>query len=297
MNPTVSSVAAVVLLAGGVSSTEAIAGTPVAGTPVAGTPVSEHKTWQQTYSVSAATPRLRPRLHVRNIWGNVIVRPGAGREIIVAADERRSASTRDAFEQSKAQLRLDIVANAEGVSLRVHDPDRNRGRTDVCQGCQLEYQFEITVPQGTLVDVGTITDGRVDVSGVRGPVAANNVNGPVAVSGLYECSNIETVNGALDVTFARAPANDCAIKTINGDITLGLPATAGLNTILKIGHGDVESDFEVEPMAFPAKVDKTQQDDGFTYRIQQPAALRVGNGGPTFTMASLNGDIRILKNK
>lgn len=256
-------------------------------------PVSEHKTWQQRYPVTAAAPRL----HVRNIWGNVIVRPGNGREIVIAADERRSASTRESFERSKEQLRLDIVATGDGVSLLVYDPDRKTGRTDVCQGCQLEYQFEITVPQGTLVDVGTITDGRVEVVGLRGPVNANNVNGPVAVSGVYECSTIETVNGALDVTFARAPGKNCDIKTINGEITIGLPATAGLNAILNIGHGEIESDFDVEPMPLPAKVDKRQRDDTFTYRIQQPAALRVGSGGPTFTMASLNGDVRILKNK
>jgi hypothetical protein len=278
MNPTLSSGVALALLAGSVSSAE---------------PLSEHKTWQQTYAVSAAAPRL----HVRNIWGNVIVRPGTGREIVVSADERRSAATREAFERSKEQLRLDIVASAEGVSLTVYDPDRKTGRTDVCQGCQLEYQFEIAVPQGTIVDVGTITDGRVEVSGIRGPVNANNVNGPVAVSGVYECSHIETVNGALDVTFARAPGSNCDIKTINGEITVGLPATAGLNAILNVGHGDIESDFDVEPMPFPAKVDKQQRDDRFMYRIQQPAALRVGNGGPTFTMASLNGDVRILKNK
>lgn len=278
MKSTLSCAVALALLGGSVSSAELI---------------SEHKTWQQTYAVSSAAPRL----HVRNIWGNVIVRPGTGREIVVSADERRSAATRDAFERSKEQLRLDIVANADGVSLLVHDPDRKNGRADVCQGCQLEYQFEISVPQGTIVDVGTVTDGRVDVSGIRGPVNANNVNGPVAVSGVYECSNIETVNGALDVTFARAPGGNCDIKTINGEITVGLPPTAGINAILKVGHGDIESDFDVEPMEFPAKIDRQQRDDRFTYRIQQSAALRVGNGGPTFTMASLNGDVRILKNK
>ena len=49
--------------------------------------------------------------------------------------------------------------------------------------------------------------------------------------------------------------------------------------------------------ALPVKLDKRARDDGFSYRIERPAGVRVGTGGPTFTFASLNGDVRILKNK
>jgi hypothetical protein len=254
--------------------------------------VEEQKNWRQTYPVSAA----QPRLIVRNIWGNVRVRAGAAGEIVVAASERRSAESAEAFDKSKQQLRLEIDASADGVSLVIAHPER-RDRIDVCQGCSLEYQFDISVPADALIDVRTVTDGRVDVIGIRGPVTAGNVNGAVAVTGLDECSNIESVNGTLEVLFARVPASDCNLKTINGEITVRLPVGTGLDAILDLGHGQIESDFDVDAMTLPVKVEKTQQQDHWSYRVQKSTGLRVGAGGPTFTFASLNGDVRILKNK
>jgi hypothetical protein len=254
--------------------------------------ISEQKTWQQSYPVSVSSPRL----FVRNIWGNVTVRVGEATEIAVTVNEHREAPTSALLEQSKTLIRLELETTGEGVSMIVGNPDRTERHTDMCRGCRVEYQFEIAVPAGTHVDVGTVTDGRVEITGVRGAVNASNVNGPVRVRDLNDCANIESVNGALDVVFARAPSEDCSLKTINGRITVGLPANAGLDAMLSMGHGEVESDFDVEPMTLPAKVEKQQRDDRIGYRIEQPAAVRVGPGGPTFTFASLNGDVRIVKN-
>jgi hypothetical protein len=266
--------------------------TVLACTSVRAERVTEQKSWRQVYPVTSGQPRLT----VHNIWGNVRVRAGAEGEIVVSASERRSAQTTEAFEKSKEQLRLEVDASPQGVSLIVIHPER-RDRIDVCQGCSLEYQFDISVPPDALIDVRTVTDGRVDVSGIRGPVTAGNVNGAVAVSGLDECSNIESVNGTLEVVFARIPAGNCNLKTINGEITVGLPAGTGLEAIVDLGHGQIESDFDVDAMTLPVRVEKSRQQDHWRYRVQKSAGLRVGAGGPTFTFASLNGDVRILKNK
>ncbi|MFL6617127.1 MAG: hypothetical protein ACJ8MH_00910 [Povalibacter sp.] len=255
-------------------------------------PVVEQKSWEQSYAVTQTTPKLV----VRNIWGNVNVRRGTAGVIVVSAVERRSAQTPEYFEKSKQQLQLEVVATPEAVSLVVNHPERT-DRTDVCQGCSLEYQFDIRVPADAVVDVRTVTDGRVEVSGIRGPVNAGNVNGAVAVSDIDECSSIESVNGTLEVTFARAPVSNCSLKTINGEITLGLPTGTGLEAIIDLGHGQIESEFDVDAMTLPVKVEKSQQQDHWLYRVQKSAGVRVGAGGPTFTFASLNGDVRILKNK
>ena len=256
-------------------------------------PITEQQTSQHTYPLSTSTPRL----HVRNIWGNVTIRTGSAREITVTVDERRSAPTQEQFEYSKQHIRLNVEADGAGVSMVVGDPDEKSRRTDLCRGCRVEYQFEITAPADAQIDVGTVTDGRVDVSGIRGLVTASNVNGPVSVTDLNNCAKIKSVNGALNLKFARAPGEDCAIETVNGRITVGLPANAGLNAVLNINHGDIESDFDAEPMTLPAKLAREGSEDRFGYRLEQPAGVRLGAGGPTFTFASLNGDVRIRKNK
>ncbi len=256
--------------------------------------VSDQKTWSQTYPVTAAVPRLR----VDNIWGNVRVRTGAAREIAVTVDERRSAPTDELFERSKRVIFLDVQADSNGVSMIVGKRDeREVSRNDRCRGCRVDYQFEVTVPRGTQIDVSTVTDGGIEVAGAAGSVNASNVNGPVAVKDLQECSQIESVNGAVEVSFARAPSRDCTIKTVNGDITLAVPGGAGFDAALSMMQGKVTSDFDLEPLSLPAKVEQSKEDGRFVYRVEQATGVRLGNGGPTFSIESVNGDLRIRQSK
>jgi hypothetical protein len=253
--------------------------------------VTDQKTWSQSYPVSAAMPRLL----IDNIWGNVRVRSGSTREIVVTVNEKRSAPTQELFDLSKETIYLDVQADAAGVSLIVAKPERMMGRRDRCRDCRVDYQFEVTVPTGTDVDVSTVTDGGIDVAGTGGPVNASNVNGPVAARDLQDCAQIESVNGAVDVSFARSPSRDCSIKTINGDITLTVPGSAGLDAALSMMQGKVVSEFDLEPLALPAKVEQRNEDGRFIYHIAQAAGIRLGKGGPTFSIESLNGDLRIRK--
>ena len=257
--------------------------------------VTDQRTWSQSFPVSAAAPRLL----IDNIWGNVRVRVGAAREIAVTVDEKRSAPSQDLFELSKQTLFLDVQADGESVAMVVGKPDDPtvRPRVNRCRGCRVDYQFEVTVPPGTQIDVRTVTDGGIDVAGGGGPVSASNVNGPVAVQDLQDCTAIESVNGAVEVSFARAPSRDCSIKTINGDITLTVPGGTGLDAALSVMQGSVVSEFDLEPLALPAKIDQHKEDGRFVYHIEQAAGIRLGAGGPTFNIESLNGDLRIRKSK
>jgi hypothetical protein len=257
--------------------------------------VTDQKTWSQSFPVTAAVPRLL----IDNIWGNVRVRIGSAREIAVTVDEKRSAPSQELFELSKQTIFLDVQANADGVAMVVGKPEDTtvRPRVNRCRGCRVDYQFEVTVPPGTQIDVSTVTDGGIDVAGGGGPVSASNVNGPVAVKDLQECSEIESVNGEVEVSFARAPSRDCSIKTINGDITLTVPGGTGLDAALSVMQGNIVSEFDLEPLALPAKIDQRQEEGRFVYHIEQAAGIRLGNGGPTFSIESLNGDLRIRKSK
>jgi len=253
--------------------------------------VSDQKTWSDAYPVTAAVPKLL----IDNIWGNVRVRSGAAREIVVTISEKRSAPTQELFELSKQTIYLDVQADAAGVSMVVAKPERMMGLRDRCRNCRVEYQFEVTVPTGTDVDVSTVTDGGIDVAGTGGPVNASNVNGPVAARDLQDCEQIESVNGAVEVSFARAPSRDCSIKTINGDITLIVPGSSSLDAALSMMQGTIVSEFDLEPLALPATVEQRQEDGRFVYHVAQAAGIRLGKGGPTFSIESLNGDLRIRK--
>ena len=152
------------------------------------------------------------------------------------------------------------------------------------------------MPKGTLLDVGTVLDGEIDVDGIYGPVSASNVNGPIYVAGMRDCEQLESVNGKINLGFAAAPGQNCSIETINGDVTLNMPAGSGLDVALDIFNGRVITEFATDTYAVPAQVEYLQSEGTHRYRIQQSAGLRLEGGGPTFSISSLNGDVRIQKN-
>ncbi len=256
-------------------------------------PVTESRTWTESHPVNTETPKLT----VRNIWGNVRVRPGSPGEISVTVHEKRSAPTRALFARSLETLKLDVDAGHDGVSIRVGDRDRRWHRHDPCERCRVDYQFDLSVPPDTQIDVGTVTDGRVDVAGIVGAVSASNVNGPIALTDLSDCLELESVNGAVDVSFATAPGQDCSIDTVNGDVTLAMPDGSGLNVALDLFNGRIYTEFQADSYAMPASVERSVDAGRQRYTVKQSAGLRLEGGGPTFSISSLNGDIRFQKNQ
>jgi hypothetical protein len=170
-------------------------------------PVTESRVWTETYTVTTSTPRLT----VDNIWGNVRVRPGPDGQISVTVDETRSAPDQERFELSLQILNLDVEANESGVIFDVGGKSETWEHRRACRDCRVAYQFEIQVPAGTHIDVGTVTDGRIDVAGIAGNISASNVNGPIAVNGIRDCESLESVNGAVDVSYTLPPGQYCSI--------------------------------------------------------------------------------------
>ena len=252
-------------------------------------PVVEERVWSEDFFVATSAPRLT----ISNIWGNVRVRPGDDDRITITVDERRSAPSDTLFERSLELFKVNVDADESGVSVIVGERNREWRWGDDCRGCRVDLQFEVRVPAGAIVDVETVTDGRIDVAGVRGTVSAGNVNGPIAVTDLNDCASVESVNGAIRLDFALAPGKDCDIETINGDITLTVPESTGLDVALNLFNGRMVSELPVDAIALPPRIEQTQENGLNRYRIEKPAGIRVGPGGPTFSISSLNGDIRI----
>lgn len=255
-------------------------------------PITEQRQWTETWAVTAASPRLE----VRNIWGSVRVTTGRPGRIVATITEQRSAPDETRFERSLEVLGLETQADASGVSLVVGEREDCRRRND-CDGCRVDYQFEIEVPPNAVVDVGTVMDGRIDIEDVAGTVSASNVNGPIRIAGLRDCEAVSRVNGPVTLGFGAIPSLGCRIETVNGDVTLEVPAGTGLDVALDLFNGEVSSELPVAPFEVPATVEKIVDDGRKRYRIEKLAGMRVGAGGPTYSVASMNGDLLIRKHQ
>lgn len=254
-------------------------------------PVTEERSWTETYAVTSSSPRLE----VSNIWGSVEVRVGPPGRITASITELRSAPDQARFGRSQESLKLDVKADASGVSFVVGAPSRHWQHRNDCRDCRVDYQFRIEVPPGAVVDVGTVMDGKVDIQGVAGTIRASNVNGPISATGVRDCEAVNSVNGPITMTYSRAPLQDCRIETVNGDVTLTVPAETGLDVRLDLFNGKATSELPVSPFELPATVEKIVEDNRTRFRIQQMAGARVGAGGATYAISSINGDLRIRK--
>lgn len=254
-------------------------------------PVTSERSWTETHAVTGASPRLE----VSNIWGSVQVRVGQPGRIKASITESRSAPDQARFDLSQKILKLDVKADVTGVSFVVGDPPRQHSND--CRDCRVDYQFDIEVPPDAVVDVGTVMDGKVDIQGVAGTIRASNVNGPISAAGVHDCEAVNSVNGPITMDYSSAPLQDCHIETVNGDVTLVVPVEAGLDVRMDLFNGNATSELPVSSFEPPATVEKLVEDNRTRYRIQQMAGIRVGAGGPTYSIASMNGDLRIRKHR
>jgi hypothetical protein len=256
-------------------------------------PLSENRTWTDVYPVADAAPRLE----VNNIWGSVRVRVGESGRITVSVTESRSAPDQERFDYSQEVFSLNVRADAAGVALKVGSRDDSWWQRKDCHDCRVDYQFDITVPPDAVIDVGTVMDGKVDVLGVAGAISASNVNGPIVIDGVSDCVDVGNVNGPITMGFTRAPLQDCKIETVNGDVTLDVPENTNLDVSLDLFNGRVSSELPVGQFELPASVETIVEDGRTRYRIQQLAGIRIGAGGPVYSVASINGDLHIRKHQ
>jgi DUF4097 and DUF4098 domain-containing protein YvlB len=93
---------------------------------------------------------------------------------------------------------------------------------DCRKGCREEFDytmdFVVKVPASISVLVSTVNDGDVVVENVNGAVSANNVNGSIKLTNLMREADASTINGDVDIVYAKNPLKDCRFYSLNGDI-------------------------------------------------------------------------------
>ena len=257
-----------------------------------GPEISETDQWTEEFTFDQGTT---PSVVVRNVWGPITIRSHDRPIVRIAVREKRVARDRETLERSRDLLFLTVDHQPSLLLVELDGINDEHHRRDPCPGCRLEYAFELTVPAHASVEATTVMDGAVDIAGVGNVVRARNVNGEVRVDGLTSCADLGTVNGELNARFGATPELEtCAIHTVNGDMTITLPAGSNAEFDFDLFNGEVESDFELT--ALPAEPRITREDEGRVtrYRLRKPTAVRLGQGGPRFTFESINGDVNIV---
>jgi len=152
------------------------------------------------------------------------------------------------------------------------------------------------IPQNADLELSTMTDGEIIVTNITGDLELSNVNGPITTTGISGSIIAESVNDAIDLTFVAVDdVNASSLETVNGQLTVRLPANAGAQIHLDTSRGEIISDFEVDVQPNTPTITRNDDNDGSEVRIESVIIVNINGGGPIIRMNSLNGDIHILK--
>jgi DUF4097 and DUF4098 domain-containing protein YvlB len=142
--------------------------------------------------------------------------------------------------------------------------------------------YTLTVPKQSRLDKISTVNGGVEIQNVSGDVEANSVNGSVTVTGLAGNVELSAVNGSVKASFAELKKS-VSLKSVNGGVTVALPAEANADVSANTLNGGISSDFSLS-------VKKHSP-------IGQDLDGKIGGGGPAVKMSTVNGGIHVERSK
>ena len=259
-------------------------------------------TEQETINKSIPLPASAARRSVTidNVWGSIHLIGTEAAQVEFVAKKTIRAETKEALEQAKKDVTLDITQPANAVSVYVNGPFRCQCNCQ-CESCVnvrerpgyvVKYDFDVKVPRDVDLIVRTVNDGDVSVQDVTGQYSVHNVNGSVEMTNVAGSGTAKTINGELKVLFRDNPKANSSFATLNGDVDLYFLPRLSADLRFKTFNGEVFTDF---PMAaLPAQKPVEERSGGkFVFRADRFTSGRVAAGGPEIKVETLNGDIHI----
>lgn len=231
------------------------------------------------------TGKLAPgqRLEIRGVNGDVRATAATDDQVTVTAHKRARHSDPD-------DVKIEVVPFAGGVAICAVYPTSARAHEE--NSCEpgdswhsstenndVRVDFTVAVPKGVEFD-GQTVNGEAEAEGLTANVTLATVNGGIQLS-TTGYAEARTVNGSIVATLGRADwTGPVEFTTVNGGITLNLPATLNTDIRAETLNGDIDSDF---PMTVSGRFG--------------PRRVRatIGSGGRTLELKTVNGSIRLRK--
>lgn len=269
---TLATLAAIAALAMPVAAVAPVAAQQSSGAPSNG----------NTFDWSGAIP-AGSWLRIANLNGSISVEPASGNTAEVHGEKkwREGDPSKVRFVVSKDGDNVTVCAlwheddscDEDGYQSHGHHGDNDHNDVSV--------KFTVKLPKGVRVEANSV-NGALDIAGASAEVVAHTVNGRIDAASTSGPVDAETVNGAIHVRMDAIPANtqDLEYSTVNGSVTLEVPSNFSGELEMETVNGSLQSDFPV-----------TMQ-GRFNPRHLR---ARIGEGGPTIRLKTVNGSVELRK--
>lgn len=163
-----------------------------------------------------------------------------------------------------------------------------------------KIDLTIKVPFKTSLKLKSVNNGEITVEKVEGELNVNHVNGPVTLKNVGGSVVANTVNGDLTVTFENIYLDKpMSFSSFNGDVDVTFPGNAKFNLKMKSDQGEIYSDFQLQTLPSPAKVEKEAKKEKGKFRVnfEKSVHAALNGGGEEAVFKTFNGNIYIRKKK
>jgi len=220
------------------------------------------KDFNQTYSLQAGGT-----FELQNVNGTVDVQGWDRNEVQIRAVKtaRDQASDLD-------RVSIDVEARPDAVSVSTRYPQN--------EGVEVAVAYTIRMPYGAHVEhIGTV-NGTLRISGIENVEDLHTVNGDIEVFEAGGNVHAHTTNGNVHLELAHAPDKlGATAETTNGSLVVALPSDLQAEIEARCMNGNFYSEL-------PITMESTER----------PREMhgKLGRGGPTIHLRTVNGGIRLL---
>lgn len=218
-------------------------------------------------------------LEIRGVNGGIVASAAAGSEAVVSF-------TLQGHDDDPATVSVVVLELIGGVTICAVYPDVPGQPTNVCapgsdyrmsvRDNDVEVTFTVSVPAGVTF-VGRTINGGVLGNALESNAFVSTVNGALDVS-TTQMADATTVNGSITAAIAMANWDrDLPFTTVNGNVTVTVPAATNAEARLVTVNGDVTSDFPLTQFG--------------------PTDWRgtLGSGGRALALTTVNGNVALRR--
>lgn len=221
-------------------------------------------------------------VEVRGINGGLTAEPAEGGEVVLTA-------VKSARRSDPKEVEIRVVEHAGGVLICALYPTTDPAGANRClpdggehaniRDNDVTVEFKVRVPRGVNFR-GRTVNGNIETGALGGDVEVKTVNGSINVTAAG-VARAKTVNGSITARLGRADWNaELDFKTVNGGITLDLPADLNADVTAKTQNGEISTDF---PVTLLGRVSRKQLNG------------TIGSGGRSLSLKTVNGSIQLRR--
>ena len=220
-------------------------------------------------------------LRVRNTSGDFDIREGTGDSAEIRLEITRSS-------QYAPSAEVKVLQTADGILACVVFGDANSCSSDEYRGGsaqkrgflpflhgETKVSGTILLPRGVKLDVEN-QNGDISVGTIARDLKASTVNGDISVKGSRGPVDIHTTNGDIDAD-VYGMAGTARIGSTNGDVSLTMPDDLNAALSMRTVNGELE-------LGIPGTV---------TTRTKKEIVATLGRGGSPIDVSTTNGSVSV----